>query len=95
MAESAESERQKVRVETTPNFDSDRTLTVETVNAEPDESSNLDLTEDESQVLLSGYGTEYRLMIDRSWTGNWQRVTMTWPSRPEGISVSEITEVEA
>lgn len=89
------SEGDRVRVETTYNSDPDRTLTVEEVDADQQRTDNLDITTDDVQVVLSGYGTEYRLGVDRSWTNAWQRVTMWWPSKPTGVSVSAIEVIQS
>ena len=89
------SEGDRVHIETKFDFDPNRTLTVEDVDADQERTDNLNITTDDAQVVLSGYGTEYRLGIDQSMTGAWQRVTMWWPSRPEGVSVTGIEVVEA
>ncbi|RLM32655.1 hypothetical protein [Haloarcula sp. Atlit-120R] len=89
------SESDRVHVETHGDWDADRTLTVEQVDADPERTDNLSITSQDSQVVLSGYGTEYRLTIDRSWTNAWQRVTLSWPSRPEGISVTDIGVIDS
>jgi hypothetical protein len=86
-------EGDEVVVKTRPGYDTNRTLTVEEVN--PPESRTRDVdalewTEDEDQVILSGYGTTYALMVTYSLTKSWKRVNLVWKSRPEGIEVEDI-----
>lgn len=84
-----------VRVSTRPNYDTDRKLTVKETDVDAEQTDNVDKTVDENQICLTGYGTEYRLLIDRSLTGTWQRVMLQWPSRPSGVSVSSIEVIDS
>lgn len=67
-----------------------KALTVTDTDPDPIETDTADVTRETPQVLLTGYGTEYRLVIERDWSGDWQRVRLLWPSKSDGLPVESI-----
>jgi len=83
---------QTIKIITSAGYDdTDRKLTVEDVGVSGKPSENISLSDCDGQVLLSGYGTEYRLIEDR-FIGQWQRVMLCWQSKPAGLPVKKIEQ---
>lgn len=85
-------EGDRVLVETRGNYAPDRRLTVESEGTEASSTSILAFRQDNGGYVLSGYGTEYHLIV----TGNehWRRVDIVFDSSPDGQMVSNIDIVE-
>lgn len=65
-----------------------RTLTVEKPSKQKTSDGVNGVTS--AGYILSGYGTQYRLSVVESLTGAYERVNLSWKSRPSGRWVKSI-----